>query len=112
MSVVYFAGHGMEVSRRNYLIPVDARLCSSLDVEQEAVDPGPFLRSVSGAKGLRLVLLDACRNNPFAASMTMAAHTRSVGRGLSRVEPTVETLLSYAAKEGTAASSRPHTDST
>lgn len=103
MAVVYFAGHGIEVSRQNYLVPVDARLGSNLDVEYEALDLELVLRSVSGAKGLRLVLLDACRNNPFAASMTMAAGTRSVGRGLSRVEPTVGTLVSYAAKEGTTA---------
>jgi parallel beta-helix repeat protein len=61
------------------------------------------LRSVEGARRLRLVILDACRDNPFVAAMSRAGGTRAIGRGLARVEPTANTLVAYAAKEGTTA---------
>ena len=61
------------------------------------------VNAVSGARAIRLVMLDACRNNPFTASMKMASASRSIGRGLARIEPTSGTLVSYAAKEGTIA---------
>ena len=106
IAVVFYAGHGIEVDRRNFLVPVDARLSSDQDVEFEAVPLELVLRAVARASGLRLVILDACRENPFAASMRRAGATRSVGRGLARVEPAGETLVAYAAKEGTVAADR------
>ena len=104
MAVVFYAGHGIEVDKRNFLIPVDARLRSDADVEFEAVPLDLLSRSVERAKGLRLIILDACRDNPFAAAMQRSGATRSIGRGLARVEPSGETLVAYAAKEGTVAS--------
>ena len=103
MALVYFAGHGLEISKQNYLIPVDAKLRTDLDVYYEAVPLDLVMAAVSGSKGLRLVLLDACRNNPFAATMKSTSPSRSIGRGLSRIEPGRGTLVSYAAKEGTTA---------
>ncbi len=103
VAVVFYAGHGIEVDQRNFLVPVDARLVSDQDVEYEAVPLELVTRSVSRALGLRLVILDACRENPFAVSMQRAGATRSVGRGLARVEPAGETLVAYASKEGTVA---------
>ncbi|MEW9306546.1 tetratricopeptide repeat protein [Labrys neptuniae] len=102
-AILYYAGHGMELMGQNYLIPVDARLQSDRDVPDETVSLQRVLSALSGARRLKLVLLDACRNNPFAAQMTMTAATRSVGRGLSRVEPSGATLVVYSAKEGTVA---------
>ena len=104
IAVVFYAGHGIEVDRRNFLVPVDARLASDQDVEFEAVPLELVSRAVERASGLRLVILDACRENPFAVSMQRAGATRSIGRGLARVEPSGETLVAYAAKEGTVAS--------
>ena len=101
--MVFYAGHGIEVDQRNFLVPVDARLASDRDVEYEAVPLKLVQRAVERASGLRLVILDACRENPFAAKMQRAGATRSIGRGLARVEPTGETLIAYAAKEGTVA---------
>lgn len=103
MAVVYFAGHGIEIDGQNYLIPTDAELREDVDVEFETLSLDQVMRSVRGARELKLVLLDACRNNPFAHSMRMSGNTRSVGRGLARIEPTVGTLVSYAAKQGTTA---------
>ena len=103
VAVVFYAGHGIEVDRRNFLVPVDARLLSDADVEFETVPLDLLMRTVERTRGLRLIILDACRNNPFAAAMQRAGATRSIGRGLARVEPSGETLVAYAAKEGTVA---------
>ena len=86
MAVVFYAGHGIEVDKRNFLIPVDARLQSDADVEFEAVPLDLLSRAVERAKGLRLIVLDACRDNPFAVAMQRAGATRSIGRGLASVE--------------------------
>ena len=103
VAIVFYAGHGIEVDQRNFLVPVDARLSSDQDVEFETVPLELVTRSVARASGLRLVILDACRENPFAASMQRAGATRSIGRGLARIEPAGETLVAYASKEGTVA---------
>ena len=103
VAVVFYAGHGIEVDQRNFLVPVDARLASDQDVEFEAVPLELVSRAVERASGLRLVILDACRENPFASRMQRAGATRSVGRGLARAEPPGDTLVAYAAKEGTVA---------
>ena len=104
MAVVFYAGHGIEVDKRNFLIPVDARLRSDADVEFETVPLDLLSRAVERTKGLRLIILDACRDNPFAVAMQRSGATRSIGRGLTSVEPSGETLVAYAAKEGTVAS--------
>jgi hypothetical protein len=103
IAAVYYAGHGMEADGQNYLIPVDATLKSDADIDFELVPLDLVLRTVAGAKHLRLVMLDACRNNPFAAEMANSGGGRAVGRGLVRVEPANNTLVAYAAKAGTIA---------
>ena len=103
MAVVFYAGHGIEVDNRNFLVPVDARLRSDDDVEFETVPLDLLSRAVDGAKDLGLIILDACRDNPFAVAMHRAGATRTIGRGLARVEPSGATLVAYAAKEGTIA---------
>ena len=101
-AAVYYAGHGIEVDRRNFLVPVDARLASDADTEFETVPLDLVIQSVSRAS-FRLVILDACRENPFARKMQTAGSTRSIGRGLALIEPPGGTLVAYAAKEGTLA---------
>ena len=103
IAVVFYAGHGIEVDQRNFLVPVDARLVSDQDIEFEAVPMELVSRAVGRASQLRLVILDACRENPFAIRMQRTGATRSIGRGLARMEPPGETLIAYAAKEGTVA---------
>ena len=98
--LVYYAGHGIEIGGVNYLIPIDAKLGSDRDVELEAIPLNQVLRSVERARKLRLVLLDACRDNPFVGQMRRTLATRSVGRGLASVEPEAGTLVVYAAKHG------------
>ncbi|WP_438276119.1 caspase family protein [Nitrobacter sp.] len=103
MAVIYYAGHGIEVEGTNYLIPVDAALQRDTDVYDEAVSLDRVLVAVESAKQLRLVILDACRDNPFNKTMKKVS-MRSVGRGLAKVEPTSpNTLIAYAAKAGSTA---------
>lgn len=101
-AVVYYAGHGMEVGGVNYLIPVDARIAVDRDIEFEAVPLGQILNAAERAKKLRLVILDACRNNPFASKMkrTLEVASRSTSQGLAAVEPEAGTMVVYAAKDG------------
>jgi len=99
-AVVYYAGHGIELDGQNYLIPVDAKLDSDRRVLFETVPLDHVVEATAGARKFRLVILDACRNNPFLQTMTRVASTRSIGRGLSRVEPQGGVLVAYAAKAG------------
>ena len=99
-AMVYYAGHGMEFGGVNYLVPTDAKLASDRDISFEAVALDQVLFTVEGAKKLRLVVLDACRDNPFVKTMSHTSATRSVGRGLGQVEPEGATLVVYAAKHG------------
>ncbi len=103
-AVVYYAGHDLEMGGVNYLVPVDARLKSDRDVPFEAVPLDQVLASVEGARKLQLVILDACRDNPFAAAMKRTAATRAIGRGLARIEPEGSQLVAFAAKAGQTAS--------
>jgi uncharacterized caspase-like protein len=104
MAVVYYAGHGIEVNGVNFLVPADARLRSDFDVEDEAVPLDRILQAINPAKRLRLVILDACRDNPFAERMTRSVATRSMGHGLAKIEPaTADTLIAFAAKAGAVA---------
>ncbi len=105
IAVVFYAGHGIEMNKHNFLVPVDARLQTDGDVEFETVSLDLVMSAVEGASEFRLVVLDACRDNPFLASMKRErGSTRSIGRGLARAEPSSGgTLLAYSAKEGTLA---------
>lgn len=101
IAVVYYAGHGLEVEGSNYLIPVDAKLERDTDVFDEALSLDRVLVAVEPAKQLRLVILDACRDNPFGKTMKRTIASRGVGRGLAQVEPTSSnTLIAYSAKAG------------
>lgn len=101
IAVVYYAGHGIEVEGSNYLIPVDAKLERDTDVYDEALSLDRVLVAVEPAKQLRLVILDACRDNPFGKTMKRSVASRGIGRGLAQVEPSSpNTLIAYSAKAG------------
>ena len=105
VAVIYYAGHGIEVDGNNYLIPVDAALERDTDAYDEAIGLDRILQAIEPAKQLRLVILDACRDNPFAKTMKRTVASRSLGRGLARVEPAgANTLIAFAAKGGSTAS--------
>jgi uncharacterized caspase-like protein len=102
-AVVYYAGHGIEVDGRNYLVPVDAQLKSASDADDETLPLDRVMARVAVASKLQLIILDACRDNPFAPRMTQTGGiVRNVGsRGLGRIEPTLPNLfVAYAARHG------------
>ena len=106
VSLVFYAGHGLEMDGINYLVPVDARLERDVDVRYETVTLDDLLVSTVGAR-LRLVILDACRNNPLARSMQRTVASRSVSGGsFGQLDEDLlgdETLVAYAAAAGTTA---------
>jgi len=95
----YYAGHGVQSKGRNYLIPIDADIQSEAEVEDTGVDVNLVLGFMDEAQnGLNIVILDACRNNPFARSF------RSAGDGLAQVDAPTGTLIAYATAPGRVAS--------
>jgi len=105
IAVVYYAGHGIEVDGTNYIIPVDAELARDVDVEDETVSLDRIVKVLDPVKRLRLVILDACRDNPFSKTMKRTIGTRSIGRGLAKVEvQSSDTMIAFAAKAGFTAS--------
>jgi len=95
----YYAGHGVQSKGRNYLIPVDAEIQSEAEVEDSGVDVSLVLNYMDDAQnGLNIVILDACRNNPFARSF------RSASDGLAQVDAPTGTLIAYATAPGRVAS--------
>jgi Caspase domain len=110
VALIYYAGHGIEVGGENYLIPTDAKLERDLDLEVESTRLETALRMGQGAR-LRIIILDACRNNPFLVSMQRSIRSRAVGRGLAAIEPEGDTLVVYSAKAGATASDGQGTNS-
>jgi len=103
-AVIYFSGHGLEMGGISYLLPVDAKLERDAHVTDETIPLERMLQKTEGARSLRLVILDACRNNPFATRMThTGSAVRSVSRGLAAIEPEGDVLVAYATKHGTTA---------
>ncbi|SFK39515.1 caspase family protein [Falsiroseomonas stagni] len=104
-AIVFFAGHGIEMGGENWLLPVDVEMRAEGDVQHEAIRLRDVMETVARARSLGLVILDACRDDPFRNRMQRSAGVqRSVGRGLARVEPARSAVLvAYAAKEGSTA---------
>jgi hypothetical protein len=101
IAVVYYAGHGIEIDGNNYIVPVDAQLENDTDVYDETIGLDRILVAIEPAKKLRLVILDACRDNPFSKNMKRTMASRAVARGLAKVEPSSpNTLVAFAAKAG------------
>jgi len=95
VGLFFFAGHGMQVGGENYLVPVDARVALEKDVQYECVNAGKVLgRMEDAGNGLNIVILDACRNNPFARSF------RSESRGLAKMDAPSGSLVAFATAPG------------
>ncbi len=100
-AVIYYAGHGMEVKGDNYLIPVDAKLADEEDIAEEAVPMTRLVDRLKDVNGIRVLFLDACRDNPFASRMFRRGLSRgAVSRGLAEVKADSGTLIAYATKPG------------
>ena len=95
IGLFYYAGHGVQVQGGNYLLPVDAEIDDENEVRYKAVDAGLVLAKMEQARGdVNLVVLDACRNNPFSRSF------RSAPRGLASMDAPSGSLIAYATAPG------------
>lgn len=106
VALVYFAGHGIEVGGRNFLVPADAQAGSRQQVADTSVSLDDILAAVDKARQLRIVILDSCRNDPFAdggARETLTVDRRGAGSSLAPPSPERGTLVAYAAEAGAVA---------
>lgn len=105
IGLFYYAGHGLQLNGKNYLIPVDAKLESEVDLDFEAMDINFVLRQMERDDRVNIVLLDACRNNPLSDKLARSMGARSVylGRGLARIETGVGSLVAFSTQPGNVA---------
>jgi len=104
VGLFFYAGHGIQVEGHNYLIPVDAEINSETDVEYNCVDAGRILSRMEDAENrVNIIVLDACRNNPFERQWTRS----SMGRGLARMDAPTGSIIAYATQPGNTASDGP-----
>ena len=106
MALFFYAGHGVQVEGRNYLVPVDAKLERAGTLDQDAFDVLSVLRPMEAEKRINLVFLDACRDNPFTRSLARslgASRSSAVGRGLAPIQRASGTLITYATEPGNVA---------
>lgn len=95
VALFYYAGHGIQVKGQNYLIPADAVVRSEAEIDEESVNLAHLLERLDEAKNaMNIVILDACRDNPFQRSF------RSASRGLAQVDAPTGTLIAYATAPG------------
>ncbi len=104
-AVIYFSGHGLQVDGVNYLLPVDISLSTRRDLHRRAILADAMVEAMAGAIGLRLLILDACRDNPFARALEATSGTKSVavGKGLGQIaglDGVGNTLVAYATRAG------------
>lgn len=98
VGLFYYAGHGMQIDSRNYMIPVDSPMEEEDEVPYESVEVGSVLAKMESAgNALNVIILDACRNNPFPSQF------RSSSRGLARVEAPIGSLIVYSTAPGSVA---------
>ena len=99
VGMFYYAGHGIQIRGANYLVPVGANPTREVDVDFQMIDVGTVLRQMEGAgTRLNIVILDACRNNPFGSR-----GLRSTASGLAHIQAPEGTLISYATQPGNVA---------
>ncbi|MGE0698524.1 MAG: caspase family protein [Hyphomicrobiaceae bacterium] len=105
VALLYFAGHGLQIGGENYLFPVDATVGSEADARTRLVPLNALIADLSRGTRTRLVILDACRNNPFGEKLAETGATRSagLGQGLARVYAGVGSFIAYSTQPGNVA---------
>lgn len=113
--LVFYAGHGIQVKGRNYLLPIDTVLQSEEEAASKAADVNQLLERMSQAKdGINVVILDACRNNPFAGNDVVLPDGRRMRYrslqpgGLAKVSPPLGTLIAFSTAPGGVALDNPN----
>jgi uncharacterized caspase-like protein len=105
VGLFFYAGHGLQVSGRNYLVPVDAQLKNAWGLELEMMRVEVVQGMMENATQTNIIFLDACRDNPLARNLQSAMGTRStqIGRGLAITQSGVGTLISFSTEPGNVA---------
>jgi hypothetical protein len=105
LALFFYAGHGVQLSGQNYLLPVDARLASEGDADFETIGLNLVLKQMEREAKTSIVLLDACRDNPLARNLARSMGTRSaqIGTGLAEVKTGIGTLIGYSTQPGNVA---------
>ena len=103
VALFYYAGHGIALESKNYLLPIDANLKSEIDVKLGGpIDVNVMLDQTMSTAKVKLVFLDACRDNPFVEQISRSARTRSltINSGLAEMKSSEGTLLAFATAPG------------
>jgi hypothetical protein len=108
LALIYFAGHGVSVQGTTFLIPTDARIAAAQDIVTETFTLDDLLTAVDGARKMRIVVLDSCRDNPFPGVIDLRSPEVAEGMttgsgGLAAPSPERGTLVAYAARDGAVA---------
>src|SRR5215471_5471388 len=105
IGLFFYAGHGLQINERNYLVSTEAKLESAFLVPSETIELDAVVRLMEAKTGTNLIFIDACRNNPLTDNLkhnlTAVNRAITVGRGLARIEPTSrDTLIAFSAAPG------------
>lgn len=99
VALFFYAGHGLQVSGQNYLVPVDGKVESEAELDLALIPVSLVMQQLARGSRVNLVFLDACRDNPFAKDLSRSLGTRSsaaLGRGLSRIQSASGTFIAFA----------------
>ncbi len=109
VAVFFFAGHGLQISGQNYLVPIDAKLATAAALDWETVRVDLVHRSMEREATTSILFIDACRNNPLARNLARAMGTRSaeINPGLALVEAGIGLLSAFRPSRGTSLSTAP-----
>ena len=101
VALVFYAGHGLQIDGENYLVPVDVDPRREADIPLQAVRLNDLLNTLGALHTrMRILMLDACRDNPFAPTMQRTIALKLVDKGFSNIEPSTGIMVVYAAKHG------------
>jgi len=106
VALLFYAGHGLQVAGRNYLLPIDAKLADETDLHFEATDLELLFQLMNREPRVNLIFLDACRDNPLAKNLARsmgASRSTAVGRGLAVADTSVGSFIAYATQPGNVA---------
>ena len=105
VALLFYAGHGLQVAGKNYLVPIDAQIETQADLDFGTIDLDLVVHGMEADTRTNIVFLDACRDNPLAANLTRRLGTRvgAVGRGLAQVDTSVGTLIAFSTQPGNVA---------
>ncbi len=99
--IVYYAGHGFQIDGENYLIPIDANPESKFQVHSQCINVDHFFRSFNQPEKAKVVILDACRNNPFVQNRNWTAEYRGTTNGMTEISPMTNSLLIFSTEKNT-----------